>query len=260
MRQRRGRRLALVLAASLGLALTTLPGSGLAESSPFADWAAVVVAGDFRAHSGAPSEVFDNARRDVAAALVKAGFDPAHIRQFSVRPERYPDASPGPATPVDIARGLIAAAEQSKGGCLFYLTSHGTPQGAVVGNAMLSPRLASAMLDAACATRPTVVVISACFSGVFVPVLAGPNRMILTAARPDRTAFGCGGSDVYPYFDACMLEGFPTAKDFAALGRAAGACVAEKEKAANLSPPSEPQMAVGGELRPILPFLPLSGP
>lgn len=256
----RGRRLALVLAASLGFALAALPAPSRAASGPFADWAAVVAAGDFRAQSGAPSEVFDNARRDVVAALVEAGFDPAHIRQFSVRPERYPEARPAPATPVDIARGLIAAAEQSKAGCLFFLTSHGTPQGAVVGNAMLSPRTTSALLDAACGARPTVVVISACFSGVFVPVLAAPNRMILTAARADRTSFGCGESDVYPYFDACMLAGFPTAKDFAALGRAAAACVAEKEKAANLSPPSEPQMAVGGELRPILPFLPLSSP
>jgi hypothetical protein len=249
----------LVLAAGLWLAAAAFPTPSLA-AGPFADWAAVVVAGDFRAHTGAPSEVFDNARRDVTAALIAAGFAPAHIRQFSVRPERYPEAKPAPSTPADIARGMIAAAEESKGGCLFYLTSHGAPQGAVVGEGMLSPRMAAAILDAACGDRPTIVVISACFSGVFVPAVARPNRMILTAARPDRTSFGCGEEDVYPYFDACMLDGFPKARDFAALGRSAGACVAAKEKAANLSPPSEPQMWVGGALLPILPLLSLSGP
>jgi hypothetical protein len=247
----------LVLAAGLGLAVAaSLPSHA---AGPFADWAAVVVAGDFRAHTGAPSEVFDNARRDVTAALVAAGFEPGHIRQFSVRPERYPEARVAPATPADVARGLIALAEESRGGCLFYLTSHGAPQGAVVGDGLLSPEVAANILDVACGERPTIAVISACFSGVFVPALAGPNRMVLTAARPDRTSFGCGESDLYPYFDACMLEGFGKAHDFAALGRAAAACVAERERAENLSPPSEPQMWVGGELRPILPLLPLSG-
>ena len=62
-------------------------------ASPFGDWAAVVVAGDWHAHSGGPSEAFDNARRDVAQALSAPGFAPANLRQFSVRPERYKDAA-----------------------------------------------------------------------------------------------------------------------------------------------------------------------
>ena len=62
------------------------------------------------------------------------------------------------------------------------------------------------------------MIISACFSGVFVPALAGPNRMVLTAARPDRSSFGCGEADKYPYFDQCVLESMPHAADFAALG------------------------------------------
>src|SRR5665811_1947526 len=41
-------------------------------ASPFSDWAAIIVAGDDHAHSGAHSEVFDNARRDLAAAFTKA--------------------------------------------------------------------------------------------------------------------------------------------------------------------------------------------
>ena len=65
-----------------------------------------------------------------------------------------------------------------------------------------------------------IVVISACFSGVFVPALAGDQRMILTAARPDRTSFGCGESDKYPYFDDCFLSSAPQARDFLDLGAA----------------------------------------
>src|SRR5258705_4917950 len=68
-------------------------------ASPFRDWAAVVIAGDWHAHSGGPSEAFDNARRDVAQALEQAGFDPANLRQFSVRPERYKDTHPDKSDP-----------------------------------------------------------------------------------------------------------------------------------------------------------------
>ncbi|MCC7268150.1 MAG: peptidase C13, partial [Caulobacteraceae bacterium] len=63
-------------------------------ASPFADWAAVVVAGDFRGSGGGPTEAFDNARRDVAGQLVEMGFAPQNLRQFSTRPERYKAARP----------------------------------------------------------------------------------------------------------------------------------------------------------------------
>ena len=56
----------------------------------------------------------------------------------------------------------------------------------LVADALLAPRTLGAMLDEACGPRPTIVVLSACFSGVFLPEIAAPNRMILTAARPDR--------------------------------------------------------------------------
>jgi len=80
---RRLARLAWLLA---GLMLAQ-PGPA-AAASLFSDWSAVVVAGDWHAHSGGPSEAFDNARRDVSQALEQAGFRAQNLRQFSVRPER----------------------------------------------------------------------------------------------------------------------------------------------------------------------------
>jgi hypothetical protein len=230
-----------------------------AADTDFSDWAAVVVAGDFHAHSGGPTEAFDNARRDVASALVAAGFTAGNIVQLSVRPERYPDARPGQSDLLGVAQGLAYAAGKAPGGCLLYLTSHGAPQGALVGEEVMSPRFAAKMVDNACGKRPTVVVISACYSGVFVPFLAKPNRMVLTAARPDRSSFGCGESDTYPYFDACVLESLPKVKAFPALGRAAQSCVAQREQAERLTPASEPQMSVGGELALTLPLLTFAG-
>lgn len=238
------------LAASLSLFCAP---AALAQSL-FSDWAAVVVAGDSRSGDDKPTETFDNARRDIAQALVEAGFSADNLRQFSVNPERYPDQPVLKSDGLTVFRELQSLTARATGGCLLYFTSHGVPQGVLVGDGLVSPGLMARAADEICGQKPTVVVVSACYSGVFVPALAGPNRAVLTAARPDRSSFGCGESDVYPYFDACLLEGMPQAADFVALARSAQTCVARKETEQGLSPPSEPQFAAGGAIRPMLPL------
>lgn len=225
-----------------------------AAAAPFGDWSAVVVAGDWHAHDGGPSEAFDNARRDVSIALEKAGFKAQNIRQFSVRPERYADTHPDKAALQGIFEAMKSLSSATPGGCLFYISSHGSQAGALLDTGVLQPGTLATMLDNSCGAKPTVVVISACFSGVFVPTLAKPNRMVLTAARFDRTSFGCGQDNKYPYFDDCFLSSMPKAKDFGALGGAVQTCVRNREIAENIGPPSEPQVWVGAQLRPMLPL------
>jgi hypothetical protein len=243
--------------ALIAIALATLAAAATpAAAGPFANWAAVVVSGDFHAaHTNNPTETFDNARRDVAAELIRKGFSPDNVRQFSVRPELYPDTKPGKADLDTIYTSLKDLAHTATAGCLIYFSSHGAPTGVVLNGQILPPALMDEMISGACGQRPTIVVISACFSGVFVPALADPNRMILTAARPDRSSFGCSESDKYPYFDTCMLQVLPTAHDFIAAGKAAQTCVAQKEAETGMRPPSEPQLSVGAALRPILPLM-----
>ncbi|PVM89387.1 peptidase C13 [Caulobacter radicis] len=236
----------------IGLLLACLAIAPAHAEGPFDHWAAVVVAGDFRAHSGGSTEAFDNARRDVSQSLTALGF-PAPA-QFSTRPKRYPSQGVASSDPKSIQAGLASAAEVSPAGCLVYITSHGAPEGVVMGDKVLRPQRLAAMVDGACPGRPSIVVVSACFSGVFVPALERDDRMILTAARPDRTSFGCGESDRYPYFDDCFLAEIGKARDFVALGRAVQACVARKEVDTGMTPPSEPQMWIGPELRPLLPL------
>ena len=256
-----GRRIAGLI---LGLLLPLLAVSASAQSpvysNPFKNWAAVVVAGDWHAHSGEPSEAFDNARRDVGTTLVDLGFSRPAIRQFSVRPQLYPAARPGKTELHGIHAGLRGLATTSTSGCLFYITSHGAPEGVVLDENILPPPLLAAVIDDACPNRASIVVISACFSGVFVAPLQRNDRMILTAARPDRTSFGCGEDDKYPYFDDCFLSSAKTAHDFAALGRAVQACVARKERETGSTPASEPQLWIGAGLRPLLPLYAFSRP
>ena len=232
-----------------------------APASPFNNWASVVVAGDWRAHDGGPTEAFDNARRDVAATLVALGFRPATMTQFSTRPELYADTGPERLTAQSMLDALKASAIKAPGGCLIYYTSHGAPsQGAVMDVMgkmyMFSPSEMAALVEEACPNRPTIVIVSACFSGAFVPYLSGPQRMVMTAARPDRSSFGCSSEDKYPFFDACFLESVGTVRNFTALPPAIQSCVTQRETAMALSPPSEPQVSIDSSLRMRLGMMP----
>ena len=247
--------LGVVLAAALGgAALWFFDGATSASSKEaaketqtqsslvdFSHWAVVLVAGDYRAHSGAPSKVFDNGRHDLAEAFAKIGFNKANMVQFSVD---YDDGTQHSSVP-DIATAMQAVAGRAKDGCLIYFTSHGTPDGMVIDDKILSPAQMREMVNNACGERPSVIVMSACFSGAFVTPLAGANRIIMTAARPDRTSFGCGEMDHYTFFDDCFLRAMPMAGDFPSLGGLVQQCVAERERQMKATPPSEPQVSVG---------------
>jgi hypothetical protein len=218
--------------------------SGATQSGGVADfsrWAVVLVAGDYRAHSGAPSKVFDIGREDLAAAFARIGFKKANIEQFSV------DYNPGTehSDVQNIATAMQAVAARAHDGCLIYFTSHGVPGGIIVGNSIVSPAQMHDMVNAACGNRPSVIVMSSCYSGQFVPALAGSNRVVMTAARPDRTSFGCGEMDRHTFFDDCFLRAMPMAGDFPGLGNLVQQCVAFREQQMKATPPSEPQVNVG---------------
>ncbi len=232
-----------------------------ARAGDYSNWAAVVVAGDWRSHAGGDTDAFDNARRDVAKALVKAGFDPDNVVQFSLRPPRAGDGADVTTDPRIPVEAFQKSAAKAKDGCLFYLTSHGSPQGAVFGPAgLLPPLLLARLMNDTCPGRPSVVILSACFSGVFVEPLASPQRMIVTAARSDRSSFGCGDKDKYPYFDNCVLQSLPVSKTFPDLAQLATACVSKRETEEHLQPASEPQTWIGSEARMILPLEMLGKP
>jgi hypothetical protein len=222
----------------LGLLLAAM---APALAADFSQWAVLVVAGDNRAHNGNPSQVFDNARKDLVKAFTGIGFAPGNVMQFSVNPD--PVAQPTAIGP--IATGFWDLSGRAQAGCLVYFTSHGSPDGIVVGEAQVGPDKMAAVIGNACGAKPSVIVMSACFSGQFVPKLAGDNRVVITAARPDRTSFGCGESDHYTFFDDCFLRALPLAGDFALLGGKVQECVAFREQQMQATPPSEPQVSVG---------------
>jgi len=83
--------------------------------------------------------------------------------------------------------------------------------------------------------------------------------MVITAARPDRSSFGCSSEDKYPFFDACFLESVGKARNFPALAPAIQGCVTRREREMQLAPASEPQVSIDGGLRLKLGMMPSPG-
>jgi hypothetical protein len=93
---------------------------------------------------------------------------------------------------------------------LLFLTSHGSPEHElyVEMGAMpldqLTPEDVRDALDAA-HIRWRIVVVSACYSGGFIPALRDPRTLVITAARSDRASFGCGNDSQITWFGKAFL-------------------------------------------------------
>lgn len=245
-----GRGLIIVLIALLGFAAPAQAQTA-APASRFANWTSAIVAADWRDGADRPIQAFDNARRDLVRGFLSAGFPRVNMVDYSLRPDVAE-----PTTASDVLDGLNAAAARGTAGCLLYFTSHGVPTAMVFGNEpRMTPDMMANLVRATCGARPTVVIVSACYSGIFVNALSAPNRMVLTAASRERTSFGCSADDTYPWFDGCVIETLPMATDFLALAAGARTCVARKETEHGVSPASEPQLFVGAEMQLRLPTL-----
>jgi len=166
-------------------------------------------------------------------------------------PARNPSAQVASAANVSNALRNAGGA----GACLAFITSHGHETGVVLrqANGVIRPGTLDSALDAGCGGLPTVVIVSACYSGVFLtPAMRQPNRVVLTAAAADRVSFGCGAGDRFTYYDQCLLQQFDGASTWSQLAQSTRACVQSLEKSMGVRTPSQPQIFVGsavGDLR-----------
>ncbi len=153
------------------------------------------------------------------------------------------------ATRESITRAVQTLAQRSGPEDLvfIYLTSHGTHDHELV---LDQPRLELADLPAdelATALAPLknrdkVVVISACYSGGFIPALKDERTLIMTASRADRVSFGCSEEADFTYFgDALFAKALVETDDLQQAFNDAKNFVAEREIAENYEA-SEPQI------------------
>ena len=79
--------------------------------------------------------------------------------------------------------------------------------------------------------RWKVVLVSACYSGGFIEPLKNEGTMVMTAARADRTSFGCEDENEFTYFGrAFFKEALPASGSFFEAFNKAKALVDEWEK------------------------------
>ena len=168
------------------------------------------------------------------------------------------DAPHGSITALVLALSHIGSLmDSSEDVLVLYTTSHGLDLGLAYhygdsGYGVLSPARLKAALEEA-GIRRRVLILSACYSGVFVPALASPDTAILTAAASTRTSFGCAAENDWTFFGDALINRAlrqPVSLDEAA--RMAGRSVAEWEiKARFLA--SLPQVSIGADAKGWLP-------
>ncbi|MEQ1936025.1 MAG: C13 family peptidase, partial [Fimbriimonadaceae bacterium] len=202
---------------------------------------------------------FDNARKRISTLLLHAEFPVNRIAEFTADPAKVDDVTN--LASLAALRTKLDLLTQSTEGCLVYLTTHGGPFWAKFGQSDLAtPGRLAEILDNTCGQRPTMLVISACYSGTFLSDgLVKPNRLILTATDRDSPSFGCNSTATLPLFDQCFIESAANSRGVVNHARATISCVEKLERSLRY-PRSDPQLYVGDAFIRSVPELDLRPP
>jgi hypothetical protein len=136
---------------------------------------------------------------------------------------------------------------------VLFLTSHGSQDGLEVQNgslplAQLAPSDLHEALDAA-GIRWRIIVVSACYAGVFLDELKNDNSAIITAADADHTSFGCEEDRRLTWFgEAFLQDALPGSATLSDAFKKASALIAQREDAEHQLH-SNPQLFVGDGMK-----------
>lgn len=141
----------------------------------------------------------------------------------------------------------------------MYLTSHGLENHFELENApidlkQIDPEWLRGALDKS-GIKWRVIVISACYSGSFIPALQSENTLVITASAADRSSFGCNSESDYTYFGRAFFD--QAMREKSTLHDAfndAQSTVSKWENAQGFQP-SEPQWVLGKSIELMLPQL-----
>ena len=171
---------------------------------------------------------------------------------------RYNSKQGGGATIEGLGRALQVAARglDAENDVLFViLTSHGSPAGLAVRAGRITQTLTPfglADMLAKTGVRHKVVVISACFSGVFIPPLATPDVLVITAADANHSSFGCQDKAKWTYFGDAFFNVALRQSNSVKDAFAVASWLVQKRELGEHFQPSNPQMAGGANVQPWL--------
>ena len=159
----------------------------------------------------------------------------------------------GSLTALTLALARIAEVMDRKEDVLvLYATSHGAHEGIAYhdgdqGYGVLAPRRLAGILDELGLSR-RVLILSACYSGVFVPLLSGPDTALFTAASSDRPSFGCMAENDWTFFgDAMVNHALRKPQPLGAASDEARMMINLWESSNRLDP-SNPQVSIGADV------------
>jgi hypothetical protein len=154
---------------------------------------------------------------------------------------------------LDLALARIAELMDSEEDVLvLYSTGHGAPYGITYhdgdqGYGVLTPTRLAGLLDEL-GLRNRLLVLSACYSGTFVPALWSETTALFTAAAASRTSFGCESDNDWTFFgDAMINRALRKPQPLAEASVEALRLVGEWE-AAKKYEPSYPQVSIGSRV------------
>jgi len=146
-------------------------------------------------------------------------------------------------------KGLTARMDPDNDVLVLYLTSHGSEDGLEVQNgslplAQLAPADLQEALDTA-GIRYRVVVVSACYAGVFLEGLKNDNTAIIAAADASHTSFGCEEDRDLTWFgEAFLKDALPQAASLEEAFQKARTLITQREEAEHQTH-SSPQFFIG---------------
>lgn len=196
------------------------------------------------------SKAFRSDVRTAEKAVLAIDPDAIIFKLDNPTPGQNADWPYATAENVAIVLGKVGALARPADKVVLLLSSHGNTGNLAVNfngrdypgiNVRGLSRSLEALQD-----RPTLLLISACYSGSFVEPLSRPHRIILTAAAKDRNSFGCNFHSTNTYFvDALLNQPSMMDRSLVQIMEQARIDVDRRERKQKLSPPSLPQMSIG---------------
>ncbi len=192
--------------------------------------------------------------REVRAAhrVLERRFDAAGRSVLLGGPDGNGGAMLARGTPASLSMALAqlaATMDVEEDVLVLFTTSHGTPNGLYYhygdqGFGGISPSRLRGIFDELGITN-RLVIVNACFSGIFVSGLASENSAIVSAASAGLTSFGCDPGNDWTYFgDAFVNNALRQPQPLGAAFEQASALVADWEADRGL-PASNPMFSIG---------------
>lgn len=165
--------------------------------------------------------------------------------------DTYPLATVSGLT--DALKLLAARMNPDQDVLVLTLTSHGSKDGLAVANGtlpllQLGPADLRQALDES-GIKWRVLIVSACYAGIFLEPLKTDSTLIATASDADHTSFGCADDRDLTYFgEAFLKDSVPTTASLEAAFKKAADLIQRREGAEHLEH-SNPQLYVGPAIR-----------